>query len=137
MGKRISHSGIIEAVNEKSVTVRILQESACGTCKVAGHCNASESKEKLIEIADSTGQYAIGQQVTVSAPLQTEWKALMIGYIVPLIILAGVLAAVLLIFGQEPLAALCSIAALAVYYFMVYLLRGKINKTIQFEINKN
>ena len=50
MSAKISHSGIVASISKGCVQVRILQTSACAACKVAGHCNASESKEKIVDV---------------------------------------------------------------------------------------
>ena len=48
----IKHRGIVENIEGSHVRVRIVQTSACSACSVKGHCNASESKEKLIDVFD-------------------------------------------------------------------------------------
>ena len=50
MSNKIKHNGVVDGVDENCVRVRILQSSACSACKVAAHCNASETKEKIIEV---------------------------------------------------------------------------------------
>lgn len=50
MSNKIKHNGVVDGVEEGCVRVRILQSSACSACKVAAHCNASETKEKIIEV---------------------------------------------------------------------------------------
>ena len=68
MSTKISHSGVIESMEGNSVHVRIVQTSACAACKVAGYCNAAESKEKIVDVAPvDISLYKVGQVVTVSA----------------------------------------------------------------------
>jgi sigma-E factor negative regulatory protein RseC len=50
MNNKIRHTGIIESITDGWVKVRILQTSACAACKVAGHCNAAEAKEKIVAV---------------------------------------------------------------------------------------
>ena len=50
MSQKICHSGIVERIDDGCVHVRIVQTSACAACKVAGYCNAAESKEKIIDV---------------------------------------------------------------------------------------
>ena len=57
MSTKISHSGIVERIDGDCVQVRIVQTSACAACKVAGYCNAAESKEKVIDWPASRGQH--------------------------------------------------------------------------------
>ena len=132
---KISHSGIIESIAEGCVKVRILQTSACAACKIAGHCNASESKEKIVEVfTDHTGGYSLGQEVVVCASRDVANKALLLGFGVPFLVLVGVLVLVLRVTGDEGVAALSGILALIPYYFVLYLFRSRIREQLSFYI---
>jgi sigma-E factor negative regulatory protein RseC len=132
---KISHSGIIESIAEGCVKVRILQTSACAACKIAGHCNASESKEKIVEVfTDHTGGYSLGQEVVVCASRDVANKALLLGFGVPFLVLVGVLVLVLRVTGDEGVAALCGLLALVPYYFVLYLFRSRIREQLSFYI---
>ena len=132
---KISHSGIIESIAEGCVKVRILQTSACAACKIAGHCNASESKEKIVEVfTDHTGGYSLGQEVVVCASRDVANKALLLGFGVPFLVLVGVLVLVLRVTGNEGVAALCGLLALVPYYFVLYLFRSRIREQLSFYI---
>ena len=132
---KISHSGIIESIAEGCVKVRILQTSACAACKIAGHCNASESKEKIVEVfTDRFAGYSIGQEVVVCASRDVANKALLLGFGVPFLVLVGVLVLVLRVTGDEGVAALSGILALIPYYFVLYLFRSRIREQLSFYI---
>ena len=78
MSTKISHSGVIESMEGNSVHVRIVQTSACAACKVAGYCNAAESKEKIVDVTPvDISLYKVGQVVTVSASGQVAARALL------------------------------------------------------------
>ena len=55
MSDLIKHQGIVEKVDGMHVKVRIVQTSACSSCSAKGLCNASESKEKLIDVYGVSG----------------------------------------------------------------------------------
>ena len=132
---KISHSGLIESIAEGCVKVRILQTSACAACKIAGHCNASESKEKIVEVfTDRFAGYSIGQEVVVCASRDVANKALLLGFGVPFLVLVGVLVLVLRVTGDEGVAALSGILALIPYYFVLYLFRSRIREQLSFYI---
>ena len=132
---KISHSGIIESIAEGCVKVRILQTSACAACKIAGHCNASESKEKIVEVfTDHTGGYSLGQEVVVCASRDVANKALLLGFGVPFLVLVGVLVLVLRVTGNEGVAALSGLLALVPYYLVLYLFRSRIREQLSFYI---
>jgi sigma-E factor negative regulatory protein RseC len=136
MEDRITHSGVIEKIGERCITVRIDQTAACAGCKVSGHCNASEHKEKLIEIYGHDGtQRHVGEQVMVSADVSTGYRAVGWGFGIPLVLIIAVLFTVHLLTGNDGLAALAGLAALIPYYIILYLLRHKIRERLTFQID--
>ena len=90
---KIKHTGIVDGVEGECVKVRILQASACSACKVAAHCNASEMKEKMVEIrmADAAS-YQKGDSVVVVADASVGYRASLYGYLLPLVTFRGVFA---------------------------------------------
>jgi sigma-E factor negative regulatory protein RseC len=135
MSQKICHSGIVERIDDGCVHVRIVQTSACAACKVAGYCNAAESKEKIIDVyCDSVAAYQVGQQVVVSTSGQVAVKALLWAFGVPFVLLMTVLVLVLLLTANEGLAALSALAALVPYYLVLWLLRNKMREQLAFRI---
>ncbi len=135
MSDKIKHSGVVENVMDGCVQVRIVQTSACAACKVAGYCNASESKEKLIDVyCDNTSDYKTGQQVMVTASTQVAAKALLMGFGIPFLVLVTVLFVMLQVTGNEGIAALTGLAALIPYYGVLYLFRDAIRDKLSFSI---
>ena len=135
MSNKIKHSGVVENIMGDSVQVRIVQTSACAACKVAGYCNASESKEKLVDIYHAdTRNLRVGDVVTVTASTQVAAQALLLGFGLPFVVLVAVLIAVLLITGNEGAAALSGLAALVPYYAVLFLFRNRIRDKLSFSI---
>ncbi len=135
MNQRIRHSGVVESIEEGCVHVRIVQTSSCAACKVAGYCNAAESKEKMIDVyCDAVADYKVGQQVTVSTSEQVAVKALLWAFGVPFVLLLAMLILVLLLTGNEGWAALGALAILVPYYAILWLLRDKMREQLAFTI---
>lgn len=135
MSNKIKHSGVVENIMGDSVQVRIVQTSACAACKVAGYCNASESKEKLVDIYHAdTRNLKVGDVVTVTASTQVAAQALLLGFGLPFVVLVAVLFAVVLITGNEGAAALSGLAALVPYYAVLFLFRNRIRDKLSFSI---
>ena len=136
MSNIISHSGIIESIHEGCVQVRILQASACAACKVAGHCNASESKEKIIDVMNVSdiSQLKVGDSVVVRVSRDVANKALLLSFGVPFLILVSVLLIMLKLSSDEGIAAITSLVALVPYYVALYFMREKIQQKIAFSI---
>ncbi|HHT34146.1 MAG: SoxR reducing system RseC family protein [Proteiniphilum sp.] len=134
----ITHKGIIEKINSDKITVRILQQSACSSCHARGACMAADSKEKIVELTDHTGQFTLHEQVIIEGKESIGYKAVFWAFLLPLIILIVML---VLTTGywhfSEMEAALSALLALTPYYLLLYLLRNKMAHTFQFSIKKN
>lgn len=135
MVDNISHSGVVESVEDGCVHVRIVVTSACAACKVAGYCNAAESKEKVVDVYTAkSAAYVVGQAVTVSASRQVATHALLLAFGLPFVILVAVLVGVLLLTGDELWAALGGLLALVPYYSILWLFRQKVRDRLAFQI---
>ena len=135
MSNTISHSGIIKSISDGCIKVQIVQTSACAACKVASHCNAAESKVKIVDVfCHNTAGYTVGQEVTVWASKDVANRALLLGFGVPFLLLISVLVIALKLLGDEGLAALAAIAALVPYYLALWVLKDRIQKQISFQL---
>ena len=139
MANRISHSGIIDSIEGDSVKVRIVQTTACAACKVASHCNASESKVKIVDVFGcDTAKYNKGQEVVVWASRNVVSKALLLGFGMPLLLLIAVLVVVLYLTDNEGVAALVALASLIPHYLILWLCKDRIRQQVSFKIeNEN
>jgi sigma-E factor negative regulatory protein RseC len=134
---KITHNGIIQSIENDCINVRIFQSAACGSCKIAGHCNASDQKEKIISIEHcNIADYHIGDSVVVYTKSSTAHRAVFIGYGIPFILLVVTLFIIKAFTGSDAVAALGSIVALIPYYFVIFLLRAKIQNLVNFKIEK-
>ena len=134
--KKIRHDGIIESIgNDGHICVRITQMAACAGCKVAAHCNASESKVKIVDVlCSNTTDYTIGQQVTVWASKDVANRALLLGFGVPFLLLISVLMISLKVIGDEGISALVALGSLVPYYLALWLMKDRIQRTISFNL---
>ena len=137
MSQKISHSGVVERIEGDCIKVRIVQTSACAACKVASHCNAAESKVKIVDVFGcDTTNYSTGQEVTVWASRDVANRALLLGFGVPFLLLVCVLLIALRLTANEGLAALWALGSLVPYYFALWLLRNRIQRGISFQIEE-
>ena len=87
MADIIKHQGIVEKIDGSHVTVRIVQTSACSSCSAKGLCNASESKEKQIDVYEIGASYQIGEKVVLCGSTSMGMKAVFLSFGIPLLIL--------------------------------------------------
>lgn len=137
MSNKIKHAGVVDGVEGECVRVRILQSSACSTCKVAAHCNASETKEKIIDVMDAdASHYQKGDQVMVVADTAVGFRASLYGYLLPLILMVVTLVGVLAATHSEGLAALSALGILLPYYVLLFLMRNKLRNRLSFTLER-
>lgn len=137
MSNKIKHSGIVESIENGCVCVRIMQSSACSACKVAAHCNASETKEKIVEVnTPHADDYQVGDRVVVVADAAVGFRASLYGYLLPLAVMVVTLVVVLKVTHSEGLAAVSALGVLIPYYIGLYLLRGKLKSRLSFAIQQ-
>ncbi len=135
MNNKIKHAGVVDHVAGGCVCVRILQSSACSGCKVSAHCNASETKEKLVEVMDkNAGRYQKGDSVTVVADTTVGFRASFYGYLLPLLLMVVTLVVVIQTIHSEGWAALSALGILIPYYTVLYLFRDKLKNKLSFAI---
>ena len=87
MADIIKHRGIVEKVEEAHVVVRIVQTSACAACSAKGLCNASESKEKQIDVYEVNAPYRVGEEVVLIGTTSMGMRAVALAFGVPLLLL--------------------------------------------------
>lgn len=137
MSNKIKHAGVVDGVEGECVRVRILQSSACSACKVAAHCNASETKEKIIDVMDADASHnQKGDQVMVVADTAVGFRASLYGYLLPLILMVVTLVGVLAATHSEGLAAVSALGILIPYYVLLFLMRNKLRNRLSFTLER-
>lgn len=133
----IKHRGRVEKVEGSHVVVRIVQTSACSACSIKGHCNASESKEKLIDVFEVNASYQIGEEVVLLGTTSMSMQAVLLAFGVPLVILIVALGVTMhLTDGNALLSSLVGLLSIVPYYFAIHFNKDKLKKTFSFTIEK-
>lgn len=135
--KTLCHEAIVKKVDDDKVTVQMHVESACATCHTRHLCGMSESKlEELVIHNFYHDHFEIGEKVQVEIKNTLAWKAIIICYFIPFIVLIVSLFTLTKVLEQELASVLISLGAVALYYFIVWLFRDKIEHNTQFVITK-
>lgn len=134
--KSVEHTGTVDAIVNGVVKVNILSQSACSSCHAKGACSVADMENKIIDVQTSDNQYKIGEKVKVVMQQSQGFKALLLGYVLPF-----VLVITFLIIGtgaelSEGKAGLIALAALPIYYLGLYLSNKKLKQTFSFRIQK-
>lgn len=140
MAKRneIAHAGRIVEITPEFTSVEIVVSSACSECHAKGLCGMSEDQDKLIMLpTDPYAQYNVGDEVQVYTKMTMGLKAAWISYVIPLLILLILILSLSSVIGNEAVTALVSIAGVALYYLIIWLLRDRLNNEFVFYIRNN
>lgn len=127
----IRHEGMVLRVRGQLAHVRILQASACAGCHARQMCQGADVSEKEMDCVMMT-EMQVGDKVEVVISESMGWKAVAMGYIVPFLILLLVVTLVVERGYGEAMAGVLALGVLAVYYVLLWLLRGKIEKQFSF-----
>ena len=144
----IKHDGIVIAVNgDGTVRVRIVQTSACAACKAKAMCASAESKEKEIVVL-FVGEEAkrregerqdikLGDEVVVMVQQKMGWKAILLAYMLPFIVMLTVVAIGNGLLGiREEVIGTAALCAMGVYYIVLGFFKDKIQKDFSFTARK-
>lgn len=137
MENSIRHEGTVESVDGEHIRVRIVQHSACSACKVASHCSASESKEKIVDVFHYRQHHLkVGDAVIVGTSSHSVGKALLLGFGLPLLLLLLVTGVLFAAGVNEGITALAALGALIPYYIGLWIFRQRIADNIAFFIEE-
>lgn len=137
MTNNIKHLGIVENIDGFHLKVRIVQTSACSSCSIKGHCSASETKEKLIDVYNHNPSLnpQVGQRVMITGSTSMGIKAVGWAFIMPfLILLVSLFVSMKLTQHDEVLSALVALLMLVPYYIILFLCRGHFSRTFVFTL---
>jgi sigma-E factor negative regulatory protein RseC len=131
----ISHRGRIVSITPERTTVQIVSESACAACHARGLCSLGDSKVKEVELPTrGWDNYQVGDEVSVVLRASMGHKAVWLAYVLPLVVMVAALLGTLAAGGSELLAGGVAIGAVALWYLVLWLLRGRLRNEYIFNI---
>ena len=138
----IKHDGIVIAVNSNgTVRVRIVQTSACASCKAKAMCASAESKEKELTAFTvhncSGSEVKVGDEVVVMVQQKMGWKAVLLAYVLPFAVMMSVVAVGNGLLGvRDEVIGTAALCAMGVYYIVLGFFKDKIQKEFSFTARK-
>ena len=129
----IVHSGRIVEITPNFTTVEIIVDSACSACHAKSLCGMSEEQEKVICLpTDPYATYSVGDTVQVCTKMSMGLKAVWISYVIPLMVLLSLILSLSSVLDSEVLTGLAALGGVGVYYFVIWLLRGRLQNEFVF-----
>ena len=116
-------TGYVQSTDGKYVNVKIIRQSACGgNCASCGGCGG---KEQIVRALNSAGAVC-GNKVSMRMDSKKVLFAAFIAYILPIISLFAVYAAVFAVSRSETVSAASSVAALLLTLFFTHIADKKL-----------
>lgn len=135
MSELIRHEGIVLATNGDIAHVEILQASACGTCSAKKMCMSAESQRKEMD-ARMLEPMQAGDRVEVMVTEKLGWKAVLLAYIMPFVVMVGIIAILNIYIQDETLIGTLALGGVAVYYIGLAFFRKRLQKQFSFTARK-
>jgi sigma-E factor negative regulatory protein RseC len=130
----ICHDGIVASSDGNGVVEVIISAgAACSGCNARSACGMGSDKQKKV-VVNTDKHYNPGDRVTVTMEQSQGTRAVLIGYVIPLITLVASFIIFTVAGIGELLTCLLSFASLAGCYYIIWLLRGRIEKKFTFNI---
>ena len=136
MDELIQHTGVVLSTSGTMAHVEIVQTSACSACKAQSMCMSAESQQKEMDVMMLEPMEA-GDKVEVTVRERLAWKAVMLAYILPFIVMIGVI--IVLDFAtewSEAVVGTLSLCAIALYYIGLSFFKNRLQKQFVFTARK-
>lgn len=136
MEENIHHTGIVLSVKDTMAKVQIVQSSACAACKAKAMCVSTESKEQQID-ALMLEPLQPGDRAEVTIRERLAWKAVLLGYIMPFVVMVAVIAVLTLTTTlDEAVTGTIALCSIALYYLILRLFRTRLEKSFSITARK-
>ena len=136
MDEMIRHEGVVVSINGDKAHVQIVQTSACSACKARSMCMSSESQQKEMDVI-LLEPVQVGDKVEVEVRERLAWKAVLLAYILPFIVMLAIIA--VLDFAttwSEAVVGTLSLCGIALYYIGLSVFRNRLQKQFSFTARK-
>ncbi len=130
----IVHTATITEIKKNKITATFERGEACGSCALKEACGHAKNNHEIIVGVKDIKPYSIGQKIEVVMSGSQAFYAAFWGYILPLITVLAALAVTYAITADETTGAYVSLASLAVYYVVLFVLRKHFQKSLQIKI---
>ena len=132
MDELIRHTGVVTSVNGELAHVLITQTSACSACKARSMCMSSESQDKEMD-AIMLEPMKAGDQVEVEVRERLAWKAVLLAYIMPFLVMLATIVVLDYATGwSEAVVGTLSLCGIALYYICLSFFKHRLQRQFTF-----
>lgn len=136
MDELIRHEGIVLSTSGEMAHVQIVQTSACSACKAKSMCMSAESQSKEMDVR-MLEPLQVGDRVEVQVREQLAWKAVLLAYILPFIVMLAIIAVLDLVTEwSEAVVGTLSLCGIALYYIGLNVFKHRLQTQFSFTARK-
>ena len=132
----IRQSATVIRVDATQIEVEVCRPEACAACKAKSVCSEEGGQGKRMTLANDGQGYQLGEQITLVMRRSAGLKAVVIAYLVPVILVVAALLVFQTVQIKETVAAISTLVLLGLYFLVIRLLRGRLNRELTIEIEK-
>ncbi len=132
----IQHTGKIVSVEKNMAEISLQQTSACAACHAKSACISADNKERKISAEINPNAFSVGEEVLVTLKTVQGYKAVLIAYVIPFLIILFVLVVGEIMALPEWQSGLYSLVISALYFLFLKLFGKKFTNTMKFKIEK-
>lgn len=133
--EEITHKGRIVDINPELTTVEIVSESACASCHARGLCGVGDSKVKTVQVRTRAwNPHEIGDEVEVALRKVMGYRAVLIAYGLPLVVLVAALFISSAAGAGELASGLIAIGSVVLCYIVLAFFRNRLRNIYSFYI---
>ena len=136
MDELIKHEGIVLHINGSKAHVEIVQTSACSACKARSMCMSAESQQKEMDV-EMLEPMQVGDKVEVQVRERLAWKAVLLAYISPFIVMMIIIAVLNYVTDwSEAVIGTLSLCGIALYYIGLSVFKHRLQTQFSFTARK-
>ena len=133
----IEQKGVVEEISHGLVKVNITSFSACTNCHSKQACSVLDSAVREVFVpSNNINSFSIGETVRVIMKRTMGWKATVMGYVIPFMLVLTTLLILSSLHLHEVVVGLGSLVILIPYFIALYLSRERLRNTFSFTIQK-
>ena len=132
-----SHTGKVVLVSDTHVFVKVERGSACLGCKNKSSCQTGGAKDQVMSIKTTdANSFFADEDVEVLMRNSMGMKAVVYAYLLPFLTLLAAFLGIRQFTSSEIVQVLGAFALVAVYYFILYKMRSRLESNFQFFVRK-
>lgn len=136
MDELIRHTGVVLSTDGNKAHVEIIQTSACSACKAKSMCMSAESQSKEMDVI-MLEPMKEGDRVEVMVRERLAWRAILLAYILPFIVMLGVITILDFVTDwSEAVIGTLSLCAIALYYIGLSVFKHRLQTQFSFTARK-